>query len=45
MPTIYLDIETDNSPGYNGLDVFNGRVVTVQMLLPDGKTIILKDPT
>lgn len=45
MTVIYLDIETDNSLGYNGLDVFGGRIVTVQMLLPDGKIIILKDPT
>jgi DNA polymerase I len=34
MPVIYLDIETDNSEGYNGLDFFGGRVVTVQLLLP-----------
>lgn len=45
MTTLYLDIETDNSPGYNGLDVFNGRIVTVQLLLPNGKTHIIKDPT
>jgi ribonuclease D len=45
MSLIYLDIETDNSEGYNGLDVFSGRVVTVQMLLPSGKPIIIKDPT
>ena len=44
MSLIYLDIETDNSEGYNGLDVFNGRVVTLQMLLPSGKLIIIKDP-
>jgi DNA polymerase I-like protein with 3'-5' exonuclease and polymerase domains len=44
MSLIYLDIETDNSQGYNGLDVFSGRVVTVQMLLPSGKPIIIKDP-
>lgn len=45
MPLIYLDIETDNSEGYNGLDVFNGRIVTIQMLMPSGKVVILKDPT
>lgn len=45
MPTIYLDIETDNSQGYNGLDVFGGRIVTIQLLMPNGKTRILKDPT
>ena len=45
MPIIYLDIETDNSEGYNGLDFFGGRVVTVQLLLPDSKVIIIKDPT
>ncbi|WP_440948126.1 DNA polymerase [Methanosarcina sp. T3] len=45
MTTLYLDIETDNSPGYNGLDVFNGRIVTIQLLLPNGKTYIIKDPT
>jgi DNA polymerase I-like protein with 3'-5' exonuclease and polymerase domains len=45
MTTLYLDIETDNSPGYNGLDVFNGRIVTVQILLPNGKIHIIKDPT
>ncbi|KKG66210.1 DNA polymerase, partial [Methanosarcina mazei] len=27
-----------------GLDVFNGKIVTIQILLPSGKTIILKDP-
>jgi DNA polymerase-1 len=41
---IYLDIETDNSPGFNGLDVFGGRIVTIQLLMPNGKTRILKDP-
>ena len=45
MPLLYLDIETDNSEGYNGLDVFNGRIVTIQMLMPSGKVVILKDPT
>jgi DNA polymerase I-like protein with 3'-5' exonuclease and polymerase domains len=45
MPLIYLDIETEDSESYNGLDVFNGRIVTVQMLLPSGKTIIIKDPS
>ena len=44
MSPIFLDIETDNSEGYNGLDVFNGRIVTLQMLLPSGKAVILKDP-
>jgi len=45
MSIIYLDIETDNSDGYNGLDVFNGRIVTIQMLMPNGKIRILKDST
>jgi len=45
MSIIYLDIETDNSPGFNGLDVFSGRIVTIQLLMPNGKTRILKDPT
>jgi DNA polymerase I len=45
MSIIYLDIETDNSEGYNGLDVFGGRIVTIQMLMPNGKIRILKDPT
>lgn len=45
MPIIYLDIETDNSEGYNGLDVFGGRIVTIQLLMPNGKTRIIKDPT
>ncbi len=45
MPIIYLDIETDNSEGYDGLDVFGGRIVTVQMLLPNNQVIIIKDPT
>lgn len=45
MPIIYLDIETDNSEGYNGLDVFGGRIVTIQLLLPNNKIIIIKDPT
>jgi len=44
MPIIYLDIETDNSEGFNGLDFFRGRIVTIQLLLPNGKVIILKDP-
>ena len=43
MPVLYLDIETDNTNGF-GLDVFNGKIVTIQILLPSGKTIILKDP-
>jgi len=45
MPIIYLDIETDNSEGFNGLDFFGGRVVTVQLLLPNGNVVIIKDPT
>jgi DNA polymerase I-like protein with 3'-5' exonuclease and polymerase domains len=45
VPIIYLDIETDNSEGYNGLDVFGGRIVTVQLLPPNGNVIIIKDPT
>lgn len=40
---MYLDIETDNINGA-GLDVFNSKIVTIQILLPSGKTIILKDP-
>jgi len=44
MPIIYLDLETDNSEGYDGLDVFGGRIVTVQMRLPNNKVIIIKDP-
>lgn len=43
MSLLYLDIETDNTNGA-GLDVFNGKIVTIQILLPSGKTIILKDP-
>jgi DNA polymerase-1 len=43
MPLLYLDIETDNTNG-SGLDVFNSKIVTIQILLPSGKTIILKDP-
>lgn len=43
MSLVYLDIETDNTNG-SGLDVFNSKVVTLQILLPSGKTIILKDP-
>ena len=45
MPVIYLDIETDNSEGHNGLDVFGGRIVTIQLLMPNGKVRIIKDPT
>ena len=45
MSIIYLDIETDNSEGYNGLDVFGGRIVTIQLLMPNGKVRIIKDPT
>jgi DNA polymerase I len=43
MPSLFLDIETDNSDGF-GLDVFSSKIVTLQILLPSGKTIILKDP-
>ena len=43
MSLLYLDIETDNTNGA-GLDVFSSKVVTIQILLPSGKTIILKDP-
>ena len=43
MSLLCLDIETDNTNG-SGLDVFNSKVVTLQILLPSGKTIILKDP-
>lgn len=38
MSPLYLDIET------NGLDVFGSKVVTIQILQPSGRTIILKDP-
>lgn len=43
MSFIYLDLETDNTEGL-GTSVFESRVVTLQMLLPSGKTIIIKDP-
>src|SRR5674536_265602 len=43
MSLLYLDIETDNTNG-SGLDVFNSKIVTLQILLPSGKTLILKDP-
>ena len=43
MSLLYLDIETDNINGAE-LDVFNSKIVTIQILLPSGKTIILKDP-
>ncbi|MFA7206777.1 MAG: DNA polymerase, partial [Saccharofermentanales bacterium] len=43
LPIIYLDIETDNTGGF-GLDCFKSRVVTVQLMLPSGKVVILKDP-
>lgn len=43
MSLLYLDIETDNTNGV-GLDVFSSKIVTIQILLPSGKTIILKDP-
>jgi len=38
MALIFLDIETD------GLEVFENNIVTIQMLLPDGKVVILQDP-
>lgn len=44
MSLLYLDIETDNTNG-SGLDVFNSKIVTVQILLPSGTTRIIKDPT
>jgi DNA polymerase I-like protein with 3'-5' exonuclease and polymerase domains len=43
MSLLNLDIETDNSSGA-GLDVFCSKIVTMQILLPSGKTIIIKDP-
>lgn len=43
LPIVYLDIETDNTNG-NGLDCFKSRVVTVQIMLPSGKVVIIKDP-
>jgi len=43
MSILYLDIETDNSNGA-GLDVFNSKIVTIQILLPSGQVKILKDP-
>ncbi|HEY3360567.1 MAG TPA: DNA polymerase, partial [Methanosarcina sp.] len=43
MINFYLDIETDNSKGY-GLDPFLTKVVTIQILLPDGKVYLKKDP-
>jgi DNA polymerase I len=43
MPFIYLDIETDNTEQH-GLDVFQSKIVTLQLLLPSGKVIIVKDP-
>lgn len=43
MGSLFLDIETDNSNN-SGLDVFQSKIVTLQILLPSGKTIILKDP-
>ena len=39
----YLDIETDNSQGL-GLDPFLTKVVTIQILLPEGKIYLKKDP-
>ncbi|MDD4804735.1 MAG: DNA polymerase [Candidatus Pacebacteria bacterium] len=42
-PIIYLDIETDNTNG-RGLDCFRSKVVTVQLMLPSGKVVIIKDP-
>ena len=35
---LYLDIETD------GLDIYTNKIVTIQILFPSGKTVILKDP-
>ncbi len=43
MINFYLDIETDNSEGY-GLDPYLTRIVTIQILLPDGKVCLKKDP-
>lgn len=43
MAFIYLDIETDNSQGF-GLDPFRSKVVTLQLLYPNGETCIIKDP-
>ncbi|MDD4805150.1 MAG: DNA polymerase [Candidatus Pacebacteria bacterium] len=43
MAFIYLDIETDNSQGF-GLDPFRSKVVTLQLLLPDGRPCVIKDP-
>jgi len=42
-PIFYLDIETDNSEGY-GLDPYLTKVVTIQILLPNGQVFIDKDP-
>lgn len=43
MAFLYLDIETDNSQGF-GLDPFRSKVVTLQLLLPNGRPCIIKDP-
>lgn len=43
MGFVYIDIETDNSEGF-GLDPFRSKVVTLQIMLPSGKKIILQDP-
>lgn len=43
MLPLFLDIETDNTNGF-GLDVFNSKIVTVQILLPTGEKRIYKDP-
>jgi DNA polymerase-1 len=43
MTFLYLDIETDNSQGF-GLDPFRSKVATLQLLLPNGKPCIIKDP-
>lgn len=44
LNNFYFDIETDNSEGF-GLDPFLTKVVTIQILLPDGKVSLIKDPT
>lgn len=42
-PILYLDIETDNTNGL-GLDCFQSKVVTIQIMTESGKVTILKDP-
>lgn len=44
LPVFFLDIETDNSEGF-GLDPFLTKIVTIQILLPNGKIYLAKDPT